>query len=206
MMSKRFVFLDRDGTLNRECEYLSHPDQVELLPGVVTGLQKMRSMGLGLAIVTNQSGVARGYFNLVTLDRIHARLLGLLAEQGVEIDGIYVCPHLPDENCGCRKPMTGLAYAAVSELGMNLQDCFVIGDKPCDINLGKAIAATTLLVKTGYGARYAQDPLLGADYIVNDLSAAADTIQRLITRTPEPPAPHFLHSRTIRRSVYESAD
>jgi D-glycero-D-manno-heptose 1,7-bisphosphate phosphatase len=207
-MTRQFVLLDRDGTVNRECEYLSHPDQVELLPGAAEGMRRLRGLGLGLVIVTNQSGVGRGYFSASTLDQIHSRLGELLGRVGVEVDAIYSCPHTPQDNCGCRKPRPGLAVNAARNLGFELQHAFVIGDKPCDIHLGRSIGACTLLVRTGYGSQFAADRSVGADYIVNDLTEAAEVIRRLRRPSVAVPKPHFPNSPVsrARRTSNEPAD
>src|SRR5271166_4576848 len=105
MTPPRFVALDRDGTIIVERQYLSDPEAVELLPGAAAGLRTMRNLGLGLVVVTNQSAVGRGYFDLARLDEIHGRLRELLAGEDVTIDGIYVCPHTPEDGCRCRKPL-----------------------------------------------------------------------------------------------------
>jgi len=165
--------LDRDGTIIVERNYLSTPEQVELLPGAAVGLQAMRALGLGLVIVTNQSAVGRGYFDMARLDEIHDRLRQLLAFEGVTIDGIYVCPHTPEEGCRCRKPLPTLLEQAARDLGVNACDGFVIGDKPCDIGMGQAVGATTLLVRTGYGAEYEAAGVVSPDFVVDDLVEAA---------------------------------
>lgn len=181
MGGKRFVLLDRDGTINAERHYLSEPEQIELLPNAARGMAEMARLGLGLAIVTNQSGLARGYFNAATLDRIHDRLRRLLHEAtGVALDGIYCCPHLPDHDCRCRKPLPGLIEMAAAELGFKPAQAFVVGDKPCDIDLGRNVRAATFLVRTGYGAKYAEDAELRPDYVVDDLWHAAQVIGGLL--------------------------
>jgi D-glycero-D-manno-heptose 1,7-bisphosphate phosphatase len=173
---KRFVLVDRDGTINVDRHYLSNPDQVELLPNAAEGLAELKRLGLGVVVVTNQSGVGRGLFDENRLNEIHARLREILYASGVELDGIVCCTHRPDEGCGCRKPLPGLVEAAAREHGFAPQDSFVIGDKPCDIDLGRAVGATTFLVRTGYGAHYATDAALQPDYIVDDLLHAARMI------------------------------
>ena len=147
------IVLDRDGTLIHERHYLSHPDQVELLPGVLEGLSRIRSLGLRLVVVTNQSGIGRGYFSPADLEAVHDRLHSLLAEGGVELDAIYHCPHTPEETCPCRKPGTGMIEQAGRDLGFDPKNSVVVGDKPCDIQLGKNVGAITALVRSGYGAR-----------------------------------------------------
>jgi histidinol-phosphate phosphatase family protein len=173
--SKRtFVVLDRDGTIIEERDYLSHPEQVALLPGAGAALRDLHRMGFGLAIVTNQSGVGRGFFDLDGVNLVHQRLERLLAEEGVRLDGLYVCPHVPEDDCACRKPRLGLIQQASAELGFDLLGSIVIGDKPCDIDMGRIAGATTVLVRTGYGARFESE--VNADFVVDDLTAAAKLI------------------------------
>ncbi|HXG51077.1 MAG TPA: HAD-IIIA family hydrolase [candidate division Zixibacteria bacterium] len=179
---RRFVVLDRDGTINEEREYLSDPDQVRLIPGAAEGLRRLKEMGLGLVVITNQSGVGRGYFDRARLDAIHRRLSELLQAEGVALDGIYVCPHTPEDKCSCRKPRTALLDRAAGELGFKPELGFVIGDKPCDIEMGAAVGATTFLVRTGYGAHYAADGAVCADHVVEDLREACAVIRRLLER------------------------
>ena len=170
---RRFVALDRDGTIIAERQYLSSPNEVELLPGAGAGLRAMREQGLGLIIVTNQSAVGRGYFDMARLEEIHDRLRGLLAAEGVTLDGIYVCPHAPEEQCRCRKPLPALLEQAARELGFEPRDCVAIGDKPSDMEMGRAVGATTVLVRTGYGAEHEAAGRVSADYVVDDLVEAA---------------------------------
>lgn len=181
MTDRRFVALDRDGTVIVERHYLSDPDQVELLAGAVAGLQRLRDLGLGLVLVTNQSAIGRGMFDHERLALIHQRLSQLLAAHGVQFDGIYYCPHTPDEGCACRKPKTEMLQLAASELGFDPRRSFVIGDKNCDIELGKNAGATTLLVRTGYGSDLAETREINPDYVVDDLDHAALLIERLIS-------------------------
>jgi len=180
MTHQRFVVLDRDGTINVECEYLSRPDQLELLPGAVCGLRHLRQLGLGLIIITNQSGVGRGYFDEARLDLIHQRLSELLAAENIQLDGIYVCPHHPDAGCSCRKPQPGLLEKAAREHQFKPCEAFVIGDKIIDIELGQQVGATTLLVRTGYGAQVEEQMVVAWDYVVDDLANAAVVIERLL--------------------------
>lgn len=175
MQARRFVLLDRDGTLIAERNYLACVEDVELLPGAAPGLRLLNQAGLGLAVVTNQSGLGRGYFDWAALDAIHARMTQLLADEDVTLAGIYVCPHVPDDGCACRKPQPGLAHRAAAELHFELAASFVIGDKPCDIELGRRLGAVTFLVRTGYGAHWEREGLR-ADYTVDDVLAAAQII------------------------------
>jgi D-glycero-D-manno-heptose 1,7-bisphosphate phosphatase len=131
-------------------------------------------LGFGLVLVTNQSGLARGYFDEQRLADIHARLESLLADGGVSLDGVYVCPHLPDDLCVCRKPRPGLVSLATAQLGFDARESIVIGDKACDIDLGRAVGATSLLVRTGYGLESEREAGRRADYVVNDLCGVAE--------------------------------
>ena len=181
---RRFVLLDRDGTVIVEKGYLSHPDGLEMIPGAVEALGSMRRMGLGLAVITNQSGLARGYFDLPRLHSIHERMRERLSAGGVELDGIYFCPHSPEEGCACRKPAPGLVRQAAADLGFDPENAFVIGDKPCDIELGRVIGATTILVDTGYGSRLSSQERASADYLAADLKEAAQMIEKLVSGEP----------------------
>jgi histidinol-phosphate phosphatase family protein len=183
--TRRFVVLDRDGTVNAERNYLSDPEVVELLPHAAHGLKLMQDLGLGLVIVTNQSAIGRGYFNDGRLGEIHERLRTLLAKEDVSLDGIYYCPHTPEEGCNCRKPAPGLVYRAAAELGFDPQRAFLIGDKKCDVELGRAVGAKTFLVRTGYGAQVASGNGATPDYVVDDLFEAAVLIKELVKSSQE---------------------
>jgi D-glycero-D-manno-heptose 1,7-bisphosphate phosphatase len=180
MKRRQFVVLDRDGTIIVERHYLSDPRQIEFLPGAVRGLRQMFAVGLGLVVVTNQSAVGRGFFGEAHLDLIHRQLDELLKAEGIHLDGIYFCPHTPEDDCSCRKPRPGLIERAAKELDFDLQASFVIGDKPADIELGRQVRATTFLVRTGYGAEFVDDPAVNPDYVADDLAAAAQLIQCLV--------------------------
>lgn len=174
------VLLDRDGTLIRECHYLSDPAQVELLPGASQGLRRLSQRGFPLALLTNQSGVARGYFDEEAVARVHARLQELLGQQGVTLDFLVHCPHHPAHGpaCRCRKPAPGMAEAARDALGLDLSASWVIGDKLCDVELARAVGATPILVRTGHGdseLREHAEGLTGV-VVVADLDAAAEWI------------------------------
>ncbi|MET0500401.1 MAG: HAD family hydrolase [Candidatus Binatia bacterium] len=183
-MKRPFVVLDRDGTIIVERHYLSDPGQIELLPGSIRGLRLMLEMGLGLVMITNQSAVGRALFDEARLDLIHRRLRDLLGAEQIRLEGIYYCPHLPEDDCPCRKPRPGLIELAGRQLDFDLPRSFVVGDKAADIEMGRRVSATTFLVRTGYGAEVAADPDVHADYVVDDLWAVAQTIRRLVA-TPE---------------------
>lgn len=180
MKMKRFVILDRDGTIIIERNYLSDYKKVELIPNAANGLKKLKDHNLGLLVITNQAGIGRGYFSLHDLELIHKRMLELLAMEGVTLDGIYFCPHRPEDNCNCRKPKLGLIEKAAKEHNFKPKNCFVIGDKALDIVLGKKMRATTFLVRTGYGAEVEKQNLVKPDFTVDDLKQAANTIKTII--------------------------
>lgn len=173
---RRCVFLDRDGTVNVERHYLSGPDELELLPHAAAGMRCLRKLGFGLVLITNQSAVGRGLFDEKQLRLIHDRLREMIGEHDIGFDAIYYCPHTPDEGCECRKPRTGLMSRAIHELGIAPQDAVVIGDKRCDVEFGRNVGATTILVRTGYGREAEQAPVL-ADYVTDDLMTAADQLE-----------------------------
>ncbi|TSC88523.1 MAG: histidinol phosphatase and related phosphatase [Microgenomates group bacterium Gr01-1014_7] len=176
MKKKRFVLLDRDGTIIVEKNYLSNPDHIELVPGAADVLKKLKKVGLGLVIITNQSGIGRKYFDLATLRKIHQKLTDLLLKNGVVLDDIYYCPHTPEDDCLCRKPKTKLVEQARDKHNFDPKLCFVIGDNKGDIELGKNIGATTILVRTGYGKQIENDEL-SPDYVVDNLEAVLPIIK-----------------------------
>jgi D-glycero-D-manno-heptose 1,7-bisphosphate phosphatase len=175
--SRPFILLDRDGTLNVEKHYLSDPDQLELYPGTADALKRLRALGYGLAVLTNQSGIGRGYFDRETVERVHQRLTELLAAEGASLDAIYLCPHGPDQDCDCRKPLPGLARQAMAQFGFDPKQAVVIGDKAADIGVGQAIGARTILVRTGWGADAERAGDCRPDAVVDDLAAAVGWIE-----------------------------
>ena len=181
----RLVLLDRDGTINVEKHYLSSPDQVRLLPRAGEGIKLIKQLGLPVAVITNQSAIGRGYFDLDTLNRINQRLCEMLADCGASLDAIYICPHRPDEGCACRKPAAELAFEAAEKFGADLAESFVIGDNVCDIELGKLVGAKTILVRTGYGAQLIAQASIEPDYVVEDMLEAARLIQSLVAEAKE---------------------
>ena len=182
MNKRRFVLLDRDGTIIVERHYLSDPAGVELLPGAANGLRKMQELGLGLVVITNQSAIGRGFFDELRLNQIHTRLCELLQQEKVALDGIYFCPHRPEDNCSCRKPEVALPKYAAKELGFEAGDSFVIGDKECDIAMGQRLRAMTFLVLTGYGQKTNANKMGRPDFVVADLEQAAMVIGRMLQK------------------------
>jgi len=184
MGRRRFVLLDRDGTIIVERNYLSDPDGVELLPGTASGLRKLAALGLGLVVVSNQSGVGRGYFGAPEVEAVNQRMRDLLRAEGVELDAIYYCPHAPADACPCRKPKPGLIERAAREHGFVPREAFVIGDQPCDVELARGVGATAVLVRTGYGAGVERKEGCAPDLVADDLEAAARAIGRLLASNP----------------------
>lgn len=189
------VFLDRDGTLIREAEYLKDPAGVELLAGTVAGLRALRAAGYALVVTSNQSGVARGYFDEENVRQVNTRLRELLAAQQADVDAVYYCPHHPRgsvpayaRECDCRKPAPGMILAATKDLDLDPASSWVVGDKDLDVIFGKKLGLKTVLVLTGYGAetrRQGFAPGQEPDVISADLAAAAQAILRF----SQPPAP-----------------
>ena len=173
------MFLDRDGTLIQEREYLSRPEQVVLLPGAGRALHGLRRAGFKLFIVSNQSGVGRGLFTLEDVARVHARLTEALAAEEARLERIYVAPEAPGAPSRGRKPLPQFLFDARDEFGLCLEESFLIGDKMIDLQCGwNAGLKKSILVRTGYGREVetAADPRLTAALIVDDLPAAATWI------------------------------
>lgn len=170
-MTLEVAYLDRDGTINVDRHYLSSVEGFAFCDGAVAGLAKLRDLGLSLVVVTNQSGVGRGYFSGDRLAEIHAHMTTELARHAIHLDGIYTCPHAPDEGCDCRKPLPGLIHQAEAELGRRRG--VMIGDSLRDIQAGKAAGLLTVLIS-------AQAPDLSPedqpDHITSTLIGAADWI------------------------------
>lgn len=157
-MKRRAVFLDRDGTVSREVGYLTDIDRLELLPGSAAAIGAINRSGLLAILATNQSGVARGLFPEQAVRNAHARLRQLLSRYGAWLDGVYYCPHHPQEGrppyrlrCLCRKPRPGMLHRAATEHRLDLEDCYMVGDSGRDVNLAHSVGATAVLVLTGYG-------------------------------------------------------
>ena len=167
------VFLDRDGTLIADRGYLSDPASISLLPGAAEGLRRLAAGGARLVVLTNQSGVARGLMTGLQLEAVHAELRRLLRTEGIELAGIYVCPHGPDDGCGCRKPAPGLAHRAAEQLGLDLSDCLVVGDRAADLGLARALGVPGVLVLTGAGRRTLGENGEAPSLVVQDLSDLA---------------------------------
>ena len=152
------VFLDRDGTLNEEVNFIRTPDELHLIPGAAGAVRKLNDRDVVTCVISNQSGIARGFLTEEDLGPIHARLNNELSRDRARIDRIYYCPHHPTEGkapyniaCSCRKPHPGMLQQGEQEFGIDLARSFVVGDRIVDVQVGIAVGATPILVLTGYG-------------------------------------------------------
>lgn len=185
-MKKRAIFLDRDGTINEDVGYPDKPSQVKIFSSSFDAVAKINASGFLAVIITNQSGIGRGYLTEADLEEIHQKMKSDFAERGVRVDGIYVCPHyelslIPRyrKDCDCRKPKPGLALRAAKDLGIDLAGSYFIGDKVEDVLFGLNIGARPVLVLTGSGAeseKKLKEMNLRPAHIAVDLSAAVDWI------------------------------
>ena len=198
MMTRQYtplpaVFLDRDGTINQDVNFLSRPEQVELIPGAGGAIAKLNRAGFKVVVITNQSGVARGLFSEADLELIQAELSRQLAEFGARVDAFYACPHLPPPNgklpkytmvCDCRKPKPGLILRAAEQMGLDLGQSYMVGDVLRDIEAGNAAGVVSIMVETGLQAPPPSSQEETPDHVVRDLAAAADLI---LARSGEEP-------------------
>lgn len=175
----RAIFLDRDGTLIAEKNYLHRPEDVEIFPGAGAALKRLADAGFKLVVVTNQSGIGRGYFTMADAERVNERLAQEFARNGVHFEKTYVAPEAPDQPSRGRKPSPQFLFDARDELGLNLAESFMVGDKLIDLECGwNAGVKKSILVRTGYGAgveRESPEKILQA-VVVNGLSEMADWI------------------------------
>ncbi len=180
------VFLDRDGTVCEEVGYLSSIAQIRLIPRSGEAIRKLNEQGFKIIIVTNQAGVARGFFPESALPALHAEMERLLRDEGAHIDGLFFCPHHPTEGippyriaCDCRKPAPGLLFRAAKQFGLDLASSYMVGDHLSDVECGQRVGAHSILLLTGHGREQAEKiPLLPAapSHIANDLFEAVQWI------------------------------
>jgi D-glycero-D-manno-heptose 1,7-bisphosphate phosphatase len=186
-MGNRAVFFDRDGTLNEEVGYVNHLERFVLLPRAGKAIRLLNEHGIKAVVITNQSGVARGYFPESLIHQVHRKMQNLLGEGGAHLDGIYYCPHHPDAGvppyrmkCRCRKPATGLVEEAVKDLDIDCSRSFVVGDRGVDIEFAHRVGAKGILVLTGYGKgewEYLRDQWkVKPDHVASDLYEAVQWI------------------------------
>lgn len=176
------VFLDRDGTINIEKEYLYRIEDLELISGTGKAIALLNQAGYRVIVVSNQSGIGRGYYSEADVHHLHRHIDRVLAQDGAAVDAYYYCPHHPEHGqgeyrreCSCRKPLPGMILQAAQDLGINLATSFMVGDKSVDVQAGKAAGCTPILVRTGYGADEEQH-LHDKVPVVDNLLAAAEMI------------------------------
>ncbi len=148
------VFLDRDGTIIEERHYLSDPDLVSLVPGAAGAIAAMRRKGYLVVVVSNQSGISRGYFTAEAAESVNRRMEELLEAGGAGLDAVYFCPHVDSDGCSCRKPKPGLIERACGDFDVDLAGSYMVGDKMCDVMTGVNAGVRPVLVRTGYGASF----------------------------------------------------
>jgi D-glycero-D-manno-heptose 1,7-bisphosphate phosphatase len=179
------VFIDRDGTLTEEVGYVNHPKRLRLLPRSADAIRRLNTAGVAAVVVTNQAGIARGYFSEDVLHAVNKALVSALEATGARLDGLYVCPHHPTEgtppwrqDCQCRKPRPGLLLRAAEDLGLDLQASVMVGDKASDLEVAPRVGARSVLVLTGYGIgewEYARDRFpVRPDHVAEDLLDAVE--------------------------------
>lgn len=186
MMKKRAVFLDRDGTINKDVGYPNSFDLIEIFPYSFDAIKKINDARLLAVIVTNQSGVGRGLIDIENLHDIHQNLKEAFTKHGARIDGIYFCPHYPssplteyDKDCQCRKPFPGMALQAASDLDIDLEHSYMVGDKAEDVLFGLNIKAHPILVLTGFGKKtllHLKEKGIKPAYVASNLMDAVDWI------------------------------
>ena len=177
------VFLDRDGTINEQMGYINHTCRFQLLPGAAEAIKQLNDLKIPVVVISNQSGLARGYFPEELLVEVHEKMNSLLAEKGAHVDGIYYCPHHPEAKeerfraaCSCRKPKPGLVLEAAEQLNLDPRRSYVVGDRWSDIKTAANCGAKSVLVRTGYGRGDEQyigpQQEIQPDYIAEDLMEA----------------------------------
>ncbi|HXI82569.1 MAG TPA: D-glycero-beta-D-manno-heptose 1,7-bisphosphate 7-phosphatase [Verrucomicrobiae bacterium] len=174
--SNRAVFLDRDGTIMEDSNYVGDVERVLVIPSAAAALRRLQEAGYKLFIITNQSGVGRGYFTREAVESIHAHLDEYFGKHHVHFDRYYVCPHHPEDNCDCRKPKPKFLRDAAREYGLDLSRCFMVGDRASDIQAGINAGVSTVLVLTGVGHETLAKREVKPDHVAEDIGAAASWI------------------------------
>jgi len=173
------VFIDRDGTVSEEIGYMYHAGLYQPFPWAGPAIRKINDSGMKAILITNQSGIGRGYFKEETVQEVHAILKAELARYHAALDAIYVCPHHPDAGCDCRKPNPGMLFRARDEMDIDLSGSYMIGDKYVDIETADRAGATGILVLTGYGREEREkyrNNKVQPDFVVENLMKAVDGI------------------------------
>jgi D-glycero-D-manno-heptose 1,7-bisphosphate phosphatase len=174
--SKQAVFLDRDGTIMEDANYVGEVERVVLIPNAKRALKRLQDAGYRLFVVTNQSGVGRGYSSREAVEQIHAHLDEQFGQARVKFDRYYVCPHHPEDNCDCRKPKPKFLREAAREFGLDMARRFMIGDRPSDIQAGINAGTKTVLVLTGVGQETLDQNEVRPDCVAKDIAEAAGWI------------------------------
>ncbi len=172
-MKQKAIFLDRDGTLIEEVNFLATVEETELFPFTIEALKLLRDAGFLFFITTNQSGIARGYFDATAVNAIHAKIQNELKANGLRIESFHFCPHFPDAGCRCRKPNTGMIEQALENFEIDLSESWTIGDKILDLEMGFNAGTKTALVKTGYGEKHRNELERKPDIIADNLLEVA---------------------------------
>lgn len=173
----KLLILDRDGVINQDSDaYIKSLDEWIPIPSAITAIARLSKAGWTVAVATNQSGIARGYYDLATLESMHQRLRELVAEQGGEVGLVVYCPHGPDEGCDCRKPKPGMLLQIAQHYGAELHGIWFVGDSRGDLDAALAVDCQPVLVKTGKGERTLAKPLPQGTLVFDDLAAVADQL------------------------------
>ena len=183
-MGNRAVFIDRDGTINANIGYINNLKDFKIYNGVAEGIKLLNQDGFKVIIITNQSGLARGFFTEEMLEKIHNKMKREISEKGATVDAIYYCPHHPDVKCSCRKPRTGLLEKAVKDFDVDIDESFIIGDRMLDIEAGQGIGCKTVLVPENKEkvAIEMQESNVKPDIICDDFYSGAEWITKLSNR------------------------
>jgi len=183
------VFIDRDGTINVDVDFLSSPSQLQLIPRSAEAIRELNDLGIPVIVITNQSGIARGLYTEDDLKAVHTAMDGMLKEFGASILHYYYCPHHPSDGivpyvreCECRKPKAGMLQSAKNQFGFDLGRSFVVGDKLIDVQAGKSVGAVSIQVATGYGIREKEAAAGTRDFYAADLYEAVQFIKSNVKR------------------------
>jgi D-glycero-D-manno-heptose 1,7-bisphosphate phosphatase len=186
-MTSKVAFLDRDGTIIAEKDFIKRSDEIEFISGSIQAIKLLRDSGYKIVVISNQSGIGRGILTEKMVREVNESFLRTLREEGAPVDSLYFCPHHPEDNCDCRKPNTGMIQKAAQEHQLDLKDAVVIGDKLADVKLGKNIGAKTVLVLTGYGEKEAKklkslNPDDKPDLVADNLLAGVIWLKELMVK------------------------
>lgn len=173
----KLLILDRDGVINQDSDaYIKSLDEWIPIPGSIEAIAQLSKAGWAVAVATNQSGIARGYYSLATLDAMHARLRELVAAQGGEVGLIVYCPHGPDDGCDCRKPRPGMLRTIANHYAVDLAGVWFVGDSKGDLEAARAVDAQPVLVRTGKGEQTLSKGVPEATLIFDDLASIASAL------------------------------